>query len=74
MLRRLADADAEFGGGDAAAMDALPGDGRADGEGMERARDGLAIRPRIGKRANQHVSRDAGERIDIANGHGYSSV
>ncbi len=68
------DADAEFGGGDAAAMDALPCDGRTDGEGLECARDGLTIGPGVGKRANQHIPRDAGERIDIANGHSYSSV
>jgi len=74
MFGRIGDDDAKLGGGDTTALDAFERDGCTDGERLERAGYGFAIRSRIGKRANQHVPRDAGERIDITNGHGYSSV
>ena len=43
------------------------------GERLERAGDGVAVGAGIGKRSNQHVSGEAGERINVAN-HGNSSV
>ena len=71
---RFVYADAKFDGSDAAALHAIPLYGGADGEGTERARDGIAIRAGIRKRANQHVPGNSGERIDITNFHGSPSV
>ena len=67
-------ADVEFEGGDAAALDAIPGGGGTDGEGFEGARDGVAIGACVGEGCYEHVSGESGEGVDVTDVHGYSSL
>ena len=74
MFRGFVYADAEFQGADAAALDAIPLDGRTDGERFEGARDCCAVGAGVGKRCYEHVSGESGERVDVTDVHGYSSL
>src|SRR5665213_1913547 len=71
---RFIHSDAEFNGADAAAQDAIPPDRGSDCERFKSAREGFAVGARIGKRSNQHVSRQPGERVDVTNSHDYFSL
>ncbi len=59
MLRRFGHADAEFERADAAALDAFPLNGGADGEGFEGAGDGFAVGAGVGQSGDEHVAREA---------------
>src|SRR5262249_23684995 len=69
VLLRLIDGDGEFGGGDAAALHARPGDGRARRKGFERAGDGGLVGSGIGQSADQHIAGQAGEGVNVASSH-----
>ena len=57
-----------------AALHPIPLDSCADGEGIERTRDGNAIGAGVHKCPGQHVPGQSGERIDVTDRHGYFSL
>ena len=69
MLRRFGFADPELEGADAAALDAVPLNGGADGEGFEGAGNGLTVGAGVGQGGGEHVAREAGEGVDVTDLH-----
>jgi hypothetical protein len=66
--------DKKFHRADAAALHTVPSNSRAEGQRVQSARDRVAVRSGIGEGADQHVSGESGERIDIADGQGDFSL
>ena len=66
MLLRLFHSHAELGSADALPLDRFERNGRAHLQRMDRRRDRIAVRARVGQRADRHIAADARERIEIA--------
>ncbi len=60
--------DFKFGGGDATAVDAVPGEGGSGSEAVEGGGKGDGVGSGIGEGSDEHIAGEAGEGVDVADG------